>query len=118
MPKAHDIATELRKLADALDVQPELEMRKLWIDFYCSTKEEFLNAAAIMPRPFVKSESQPSSPEWNRIAVDHKTQAVEIKASVLKSLTCELVEPAKPAIYRCDPILSALEEAQLNTEVL
>jgi hypothetical protein len=113
MPKAHEIATELRKLADALDANPELTLIRPWVWFHCATKDSFLNAAKIVPRPFEKSETSIGSP-YSRIQIGYKNDAIDVNACVLKSLTCELVEPAKPAIYRCDPILSALEEAQLE----
>lgn len=113
MPKAHEIATDLRKMADALDLKPNAEHQKAWLWFYCDTKEQFLSAATVVPRPLCKREDTPGYPH-SRIYLEHNTPNLQIDASVAKSLTCELVEPAKPAIYRCDPIISALEEAQLE----
>lgn len=113
MPKAHEIATELRKLADALDVNPEAEHQKAWLWFYCDTKAQFLSAASIVPRPFRKRDDTPNE-KYSRIHLEHNTPALQVDASIYKHLTCELVEPARPAVYRCDPILSALEEAQLE----
>jgi hypothetical protein len=114
MPKAHEIATELRKLADALDANPEMEHKKPWVWFYAAdTKQQFLNAVSVIPRPFKKSDTDPNS-KYNKIQVEYVSPTIDLLASVYKSLTCELVEPAKPAVYRCDPILSALEEAQLE----
>jgi hypothetical protein len=110
MPKAHEVATELRKLADSLDANPEVSLKLPWVMFYCDTKEQFLNAASILPRPLAKTESDANS-SYNRIRIEYNTPAIEVSASVYKSLTYELVEPAKPAVFRCDPILSALEEA-------
>lgn len=112
MPTAHKVATGLRKLADALDEQPELKMQTAWVSFYCDTKDLFINAASILPHPYKKSESSPGT-AYSRISIEHKDIGVETRVSVQKSLTCELVEPAKPAVYRCDPILSAIEEAAL-----
>ena len=113
MPKAADVAADLYKLADSLRQHPNLDIKRPWISFYCDTKQEFLNGATVLPRPFNKSVSEEGSERWARIRLRHVTDAIDVDLSVLKSLTCELVEPAKPAVYRCDPILSALEEASL-----
>lgn len=117
MPKAHEIAIELRKVIDALEANPEVDHQKPFLWFYCDTKESFISAASIVPRPFQKKEDTPGL-KYSRIHLEHNTPSLQVDVSVYKSLTCELVEPAKPAVYRCDPILSTLEEAQLNTEVL
>lgn len=115
MPTAHEVAVSLRKLADSLDATPELTMPTAWVTFYCDTKELFLNAASILPRPFNKSSSLAGS-KFERIRIEHKDIGAHSNASVCKSLTCEMIEPAKPAVYRCDPILSAIEEEMLNQE--
>jgi hypothetical protein len=114
MPKAHEIATELRKLADALDKQPELETAPVWVAFHCDKKEHFINAVRFLPRPFTKRETDHSGDKYNRLRFEYSSPAMDVNASIYKSLTCELVEPAKPAVFRCDPILSALEEASLE----
>lgn len=116
MPKSSEIAAALRFLADHLDRYPDLEQKRPWVNFYCGTKEEFLAGAQILPRPIKKSENGDHSESWSRIILTHEIPAIDLQVSVLKSLTCELVEPAKPAVYRCDPILSAIEEAQLGSE--
>lgn len=110
MPTAHEVATELRKLADSLDRSPETIITKPSIYFYCNTKDEFIASASFVPRPFAKYESG-SDDRWRRIRIKHVTPALEVDASVEKALTCELIEPAKPAVYRCVPILSLEEEA-------
>jgi len=111
MPKAHEVAAGLRKLADSIDQHPELDMQTAWVSFYCGTKEHFINAASILPKPYKKDDN--GSDRHSRISLEHKDVGVETRASIYKSLTCELVEPAKPAVYRCDPILSQIEEAAL-----
>ena len=112
MPTAHQVATGLRKLADSLDQGPDLNIQPAWVSFYCDTKEMFLNTASLLPKPYTKRDTDTDG-RWSRIKLEHKDGIVDTAVSVLKSLTCELVEPAKPAVYRCDPILSALEEAAL-----
>lgn len=117
MPTAHELATELRKLADSFDVQPEAAIRQVSFSFYCDTKDEFLATARFIPRPFKKSEDSYGHERYRRIRLINETPSVRFNVSVEKVLTCELVEPAKPAVYRCVPILS-LEEDAVLTEAL
>lgn len=110
---AHEVATELRKLADSLDKQPEAVVRKAWVSFYCDRKDEFLNTARLLPRPVKKSENHPERP-YSRIKLEYMSDAMDAYASIEKSKTCELIEPAKPAVYRCAPILSDEEESGVS----
>lgn len=114
MITAHDVATELRKLADSFDQKPEAIVCRATVSFYCDTKEEFLSAASLLPRPYSKGEDDYGSTAYRRIHLNHETSAMLVDVNVYKHLTCELVEPAKPAVYRCDPILSAIEEVNLE----
>lgn len=103
------VAVELRKLADAFDQNPNAVVHKGWLAFYADTKEEFVNAALLLPRPLVKGQDSDREDKYTRIYVERETPALDVKVSVYKALTCVLVEPAKPAVYSCDPILSGLE---------
>lgn len=106
---AGQVAIELRKLADALDVQPDAEIIKPLVHFYGNRKDEFMSTVRLMPRPLKKSISDAEDHRWARVHVNYSSPAIEVDTSVPQSLTCELVEPAKPAVYRCASILS--EEA-------
>jgi hypothetical protein len=117
MPLAKEVAIELSKLADALNQEPDAELPRTYVSFYCETKAQFIGSVQSIPRPLVKSEDRDDDP-WKRIRVAHETPALHINASVLKSLTCELVTPARPAVYRCDPILSLEEDAALTEPVV
>jgi hypothetical protein len=117
MPKAHEIATELRKMADGLDAQPEANLPQPTVYWYCDTKPEFIASVPFIPRPLNKREDKDGPESMRRIRLDYNVPSIRITTSVYKSLTCELVEPAKPAVYRCDPILSALEEVALEVGV-
>jgi hypothetical protein len=111
MPTAREIAVELRKFADRLELNPDAEMDKPYISFYYfgdSQKQAFLNSARALPRPLVKS-----SDEGN-LKLTYDSLAMYAYASIPKSVTCTLVEPARPAVYRCDPILSEDEEDKLE----
>lgn len=112
MITAGAVAAELRKLADALDVQPDAEIIKPFVHFYGISKEPFLSLARLLPRPLNKA-VEVGDEKYRRIHVQYDSPAMWIDASVPQSLTCELIEPAKPAIYRCDPILSKEEDEQV-----
>ena len=114
MPLAHDVATELRKLADALDRNPEAEIVRPFMNFphtYVSkAKEKFLALVAILPRPIKKGDGYCA----DILELSYESADLLINAYIDKSLTCELVESAKPAVYRCIPILSGGEESMLE----
>jgi hypothetical protein len=116
MPLAHDVAVELRKLADSLDKNPEAEIGRPNVNFShtygINPKERFLALAPLLPRPLKKGDRY-----TDVLKLTYETTAICIQAYIDKSLTCELVEAAKPAVYRCVPILSLDEEATLE-EVL
>lgn len=115
MPKAHEVATELRKLADALDKNPKATINKPTVYFTHSSygdgvKEQFLNLAKLLPRPIKKGNGYGGED----LTLTHGTEALNIYASVPKTVTCELVEPARPAKYRCISVLSEDEEETLT----
>jgi hypothetical protein len=111
--KAKDVALELRKLADALDKEPETEIQQAFVFFtHYSEKSEFLSLAKMLPRPLKKSESTYlSDPEFQ---LEYQVPAIHIMATIKKSVMCSLVKPAMPAVYRCDPLLSLEEEESLG----
>lgn len=115
------VAAELRKLADALDTTPETVIRNTFCSLSLGTKESFLAVARVLPKPFWKCPEEYEYVIDNRPRMDGKLvyaadwPAVHIQASVPRNSVCTLVEPAKPAVYKCDPILSAIEEAELET---
>ncbi len=52
MPKAHEVASELRKLANSLDREPETLITQPLVFFNTGArKSEFLNLARLFPRP-------------------------------------------------------------------
>ena len=115
MPNAKELAIQLRKFADSLDTNPDAVIVSPRLSFYHfahqeNIKEMFFNLAKLLPRPLAKSNSYDQS----EITLSYETPALQIYASVPKSATCELVEPAKPAVYRCEPILSVEDESTLE----
>lgn len=110
MPKAHEVAMELRNLADSLDRQPEAEIKRPSIAFYSwgtPDKEAFSSICRLMPRPLTKKIA------YDNVHVAYETEAILTYATIPQKDVCELVEPAKPAAFRCTPILSEEEDAEL-----
>jgi hypothetical protein len=99
-------AIELRKLADALALNPEAIIEQPYVSFYSFDKASFVAVAKLLPRPLKKSVDDLDDEKYRRIRVRYGNDAIDVQASVAQSLICELIEPAKPAVYRCDPILS------------
>jgi hypothetical protein len=114
MPKANEVATELRKLADALDKSPDAEIVRPSMNFSHTyvgkAKEKFLALAHLLPLPLKKGNGYSE----NVLELTYESATIIIASYIDKQLTCELVEPAKPAVYRCDPILSEAEESSLE----
>lgn len=118
MPTAHEVAVELRRIADALDKEPDTPVKQAWLHFYCDTKEEFLNAVRLLPRPLSKRYDKDGD-SWDRLHVEHgyrKPSPVWVQASVLRSKVCRLVQEAREAVYECEPLLSQDEDAALMEE--
>ena len=113
--KSHAIAAELRKLADSIEKMPDVDMPSTRIFMSADDKTCFLNAVARMPRPLKKSVFMPNS-NYPKMLLEYENSGFFITAMVAQSLTCTLIEPAKPAVYKCEPILSADEESELVEE--
>ncbi len=80
--------------------------------YISNPKSKFLGLATLLPRPLKKGEGYTK----DVLELTHETPAIIIQAYIDKSETCELVEPAKPAVYRRVPILSLDEEDSLDTQ--
>ena len=120
MPKAGEIAAELRRVADALDKEPEAKLPQPMLSFYCNDcgaedkgKAQFLQTVRLLPRPLAK---EPSDTVYQ---IEHgrsdAAAAVWIRAQIDRSSVCTIVEPAKPAVYDCPALLSLEEEEELTT---
>ena len=112
MPKAHEVASELRKLADSLDREPEADISRPSVFFNTGAKKsEFLNLARLFPHPFIKQQAPYFS---GKLEILYKTPGAEIKAWIERSEVCRLVRPAQEAEYECEPIFSQVEEESLG----
>ena len=113
MPKASEIARELRAFADHLDKSGDVELIRPDLSFYhgyAATKEQFLHASSVFPRPFKKSDGW----DHKQIRLTHETESLRIEASIEKDKVCTLIAPARPAVFECEPLLSQLEEESIR----
>ena len=115
MTTAGQIAIELRKLADALEREPEASIDAPIVSWYYwgeSQKDAFKATTRGMSKPLEKSINS------GDLKVEYKSDAITIRTTIPQSVSCTLLEPAKPAKYRCDPILSDGEAETLGNEEL
>lgn len=114
MPKASEVAAELRKLAACLEKEPQTEIHQpsVYFQTYLGTdqhrKSLFLNVVRLMPRPFSKDTTE------NEIEIEYETPCIRVWSKIERNLVCRIVEDAKPAVYECEPLLSEAEEAQIG----
>jgi hypothetical protein len=123
MPKAHDVAEELRKLADGLDKEPEAKITgaSVYFSHWMSSDEEgdekgkmmFLTLARLLPRPLQKQYPKEDD-QGGDLELIYKSAAMHINANIPRSVVCHIVEPAKPAVYKCEPLLSEEDEKELT----
>ena len=107
---ARSLASELRRIADALDKDPELELRPyLSISVADDNKSTFLALAKIMPRPMAKGIDFLGT-AYEDFKLEHDFWRIKIPRNSM----CVLVEPARPARYECPNILSPEEEEALG----
>lgn len=108
-------AAELRKLADAVEPLARINGSsyvKPWL--YISyryggdlAKQTFLEVAQALPKPFKKEYTD------SELKLTYTSAALEVNLAIERSSVCEIVEPAKPAVYRCEPLLSDDEDSEI-----
>lgn len=111
--KAIDAVENLRKLADLLEKHGDAEIRMANATVWFEKKEPFLEIAREMPRPLKKSYGDGPYSDFD-LEYGVLAESGHIRLRLPRTTWCRVVEPAKPAVYDCDPILSADEEAQLE----
>lgn len=112
MPKASEIAAELRRIADAFAKEPDTEITRGMLWFHCDEKEHFLAVARLMPRPFSKRVWTPGT--IPNINLTHKSDVVAVEAVIDQHKLCRIIKAAQPAEYECEPVLSQDEDAELE----
>lgn len=116
MPKASEVAAELRKLADVLDKSPDTLTSKPDLTFWYSfadDKDKFLNTARILPHPLTKNYPKDGN-EYSRVSVDYESSGLRVSASIYRTSICQIIKPAQPAVYDCEFTLSVEEDAGLG----
>src|ERR1035437_9597301 len=113
MTTAGAVASELRRVADALDRSPKTEVAQANIyfshNFMPNAKNKFLALAKMLPRPLTKNYTGEDGK--GDLELKYKSPAMTINCYIPRTAVCELVEPAKPAVYKCESLLSDEEEA-------
>ena len=119
MPKAIEVAAELKKLVERIESAGELEIPYAFVHmtFGSSQKESFKTFAQdVMPRPYKKTFTDEPFGEL-RLTYDAENEAgqdtLTLWVKIARESICRIVEPAKPAVYDCDPLFTPEEEAVL-----
>jgi hypothetical protein len=113
MPLASEVAQSFRELAGRLDAQPDIDIPQptIWLRFY--EKNQLTCVVHLLPRPLKKSIFRPES-AYPDLHIEYNSDPLRIVASIPQSASCTLIEPARPARYACEPILSPDEEAAIT----
>ncbi len=108
--KAGEVATELRRIADALDKAPDLDIQPYFSIDTDTDKEKFIALAKIMPRPMKKGADFPGT-SYEDFTLAHSFWKIKI----MRSVFCILKVPERtiPAIYECPSIFAQGEEDAL-----
>ena len=116
MTTLHDLAAELEKLAAHFRTQESFSISGTPMLHLgsCHSRETFIALAKALPRPMRKRDGIGSTERFPEIAVEYVTEDIHVYASAERDVLCRLIEPARPAKYECEPLLSAEEEAQIS----
>jgi hypothetical protein len=102
--KSHQLATELAKLAEHLNAQPDMDLGDIRIANHSCTGEQFKAIAKVMPKPLHKRITNDSL-DWIYLETpDGAILAMSFHAE--RKRICTLITPAQPAVYACEPLLS------------
>lgn len=118
MPKASEVAAELRRIAGALEKGGETVISQPYINFIPEEKEEFLALVRLLPRPLYKA-SDDRQYKLDNLPIkkngfrDWDAFPVNLQVKIDRAKVCRLVKAAQPAQYECEPLLSDEEEASL-----
>lgn len=115
-PKASEVATELRNLADRIEKLGDAEVSRPFVYFSHSSygdnkKERFVALAKVLPRPLKKTYGEGSHPDMK---LEFSNESISVLSVIPRSEVCEIVEPARPAKYHCPSIFTTDEEDALG----
>lgn len=110
---SHEYVKRLREIADYLETRPAFTLSD-WkgesagrLDYYFD-KEEFL--AAVRALGSGKKSVETDSLGQPKVVFTSGPVQVLIE----QDKVCRIIEPARPAVYDCEPLLSELEDASLS----
>ena len=113
MPTAHEVATDLRAIADRLDENPDAIMPRMEFGRYFGEDTEgFKKFVALMPRPIEKQFN--GDGKYDSVYAKHTMNALDLRAQVYRGSICRIVKPAIPAVYECGSFLSDEELDQVS----
>ena len=105
-----ELAIEFRRIADALDKEPGLKVNPyISISPEGDDKDTFLALARVIPRPYKKRIRHEGS-----TYEDFVLEVGSLFVCIPRSKLCEIIEPAKPAVYHCPSVLNDEEYAALG----
>lgn len=89
MPKASEIAAELRKVAASLEQEPEAEVTRPLCFFYADSTEELATLGRILPHPLSKFFEEY---EYGNAGFEYDNGAAWIRACVDRKMVCERIQ--------------------------
>ena len=107
MPKASEIANELRKVIAQLEKNPDAEMKRPVLYVYAWDRDTFTAGLHLVPRPIAKRTRE------ENFYAEHENETLSVFVCAPRKIACTLVKPAQEAVYDCLPLLSAEDEAAL-----
>jgi hypothetical protein len=114
--KAKDAVENLRKLADLLEKHGDAEIYMSASNVWIYGKQNFLEVAKDFPRPCRKATEDWECGDFKLMHGDLTTNSL-IALRIPRTLVCNLIEPAKPAVpavYDCPDVLGDDAEGQLT----
>lgn len=115
MSERKDYIAGLRQLADYLENNPDIPTPSSTTVTACAT--DYLNeegtkhnmqAVAKCPGPWSKEFDD------SFLTLTRKFAGIELQVFCNRNHVCKMVEPAKPAVWDCEPLLSAKEFEELT----
>lgn len=114
--KASEAAAALHMLAVCLMRNPDAVVAVLSVYFSFKyggdeAKQQFLEFARVMPRPYRKDKSDMGP---DTLQLTYESPALQISVWIERSKVCTLVRPAQAAEYDCVPLFTDSEESSLT----
>ena len=97
----------LRQIADYYEAHPDSILPYVTVMAFPETREQFLaEAKRLAAGAKIEKSLAPYKEEYFRITRTFGT--VNIEVEIRQALLCRLLEPARPAVYDCPPLLEEI----------